>query len=246
VTPELVTVDLTTVWTEGDAAVDATVTPWSLDLELGDLAPDVYDLWVRVDGETFLFTYFQVESARVAPGPLPDPVPTVTPRRRLGINLATLKDHSTMFTTVDVFKASRTWIPHRPSDDTWDTGLRLDLDTLGWVRSLQPDQEAGTLMMANLGSAYPGGRWEVLYDGQGELDVDWDARVIDAEPGRLVLWVTPEEGMHLVIRETDPDDYIRNIRVVTPGFEDADQLFHPTIHGLVRRQRAGEQRRRGR
>ena len=237
VEPELVTIDLGTAWNAGSsAAADAVTTPWSFEVELGALAQGVSDVWIRVNGETFLFSFTIVEAARPDPPPLSDPVPTVTPSRSLGMNLNTLKDGSTMFTFVDVFKASRAWIPHRPSDDTWDTGEAIDVDEWGWVRSLAPDQEAGTLMMTGVGNAYPGGRWTALYDGEGELVFDWDARIIDSEPGRLELWVTPDIGMHVIIRETNPADYIRNIRVITPGFEETyeEEPFHPTYVDFLR------------
>jgi len=231
VEPELIVIDLASAWDTGtSSAADAVTTPWSFEVTLGTLAQDVYDVWIRVNGETFLLSFTIVEAARPDPLPLSDPVPTVTPVRSLGMNLNTLKDVSTMFTLVDVFKTSRAWIPHRPSDDTWDTGEEIDADQFGWVRSLAPDQEAGTLMMAGVGDAYPGGRWTVLYDGDGEIAFGWDARIIDSEPGRLELWVTPEIGMHIIIRETNPADYIRNIRVIMPGFEEIheEEPFHPT------------------
>lgn len=61
-----------------------------------------------------------------------------------------------MFIFVDAFKLARGWIPHRPSDETWDTGEAIDFDDKGWVvRSLPPDQEAETLMMAELERAIP-------------------------------------------------------------------------------------------
>lgn len=229
ISTELVTIDLIASWDSGDSAADAVSTAWTVDVEIGQLPPTVHDILVRVDGQQFLFDFFHVEAQRPNPAPLPDLTPTVTPRRSVGINLAPAKDHSEMLIFTDIFRLSRTWIPHRPSDDTWDTGQALDLDSRGWVRSLAPDQEAGTLMMLELGDAYPGGHYTVFYDGQGQLDFEWDARVIDRQPGRIDLWVTPEEGIHVVIRETDPDDYIRNIRVPMPGYENAPiGTFHPT------------------
>ena len=72
-----------------------------------------------------------------------------------------------MLNFVDVFKVSRPWISHRPSDETWDTGESFDVDELGWVRSLQPDQEAGTLMLTGMGDAYPGGPLHRALRGRG-------------------------------------------------------------------------------
>ena len=230
VAPELVTVDLVTAWATGAAPADEVATSWSVEVEVGDVSAAAYDIWVRVNGDNFIFSFFIVEAPRVDPAPLPEAVSTVVPRRSLGMNLSVLKDTTPMPNFVDVFKASRNWISHRPSDETWDTGAPFDLDDRGWVRSLAQDQEAGTLMMVEQGSNYLGGRYTVLYEGEGELYFDWDGRIIDAEAGRIELWVTPEIGIHLTIRQTNPDNYIRNIRVIMPGFEETYETepFHPT------------------
>ena len=59
VVPELVTVNLTATWDEGTSApVDGVTTSWSVDVDLGPLDEQVFDLLVRVDGEQFFFTYF--------------------------------------------------------------------------------------------------------------------------------------------------------------------------------------------
>ena len=96
VAPELVTIDLVTAWSVGAEAVDDAVTPWSVNVELGGLGAEVYDIWVRVNGETFILSFFIVETPRVDPAPLPDPVPTITPRRSLGVTLSVLKDTTPM------------------------------------------------------------------------------------------------------------------------------------------------------
>ncbi len=150
--------------------------------------------------------------------------------RPLGINLTFVSDHAQTLTFVDIFKVSRPWISHRPSDFTWDSGVLLDLDENGWVRSLQADQEAGTLMILETEGAYPAGRYTVLYEGEGELHFDWDATVVGRQPGRIELEVRPEMGIHLVLRSTNPANYVRNIRVIMPGFEEVYQTQRPTHH----------------
>ena len=56
------------------------------------------------------------------------------------------------------------------------------------------------------------------------------------EPGRIVFSVQPEIGIHMIIRSTNPDNYIRNIRVIMPGFESVyeTQPFHPTYVDFLR------------
>lgn len=235
VRPEVLTVFLRSAWHTGTGmAQDDTVTPWTIRVSTGSPTSGVYDLLVLENGVQSIFSYFTVEPSRPVPTILPSPATTVRSNRPLGINLGVAKDHSHMLIFTDVFKLARAWIPHRPSDETWDTGQALDLDSLGWVLSLAPDQEAGTLMMLELGSAYPAGRYRVLYDGHGLLDFDWDARVIDRQPGRIDLWVTPEAGIHLILRQTDPSNHVRNIRVLMPGFDDVEPGFHPDYVRFLR------------
>ncbi len=159
----------------------------------------------------------------------------------LGTNLTDISDWSTEWTFVDAFKASRPWIS---GDAThWDDGRPLDLDERGWVRSLLDGQVARTLLLLDQAGHYPTGQYVVLYDGEGSISYGFDAAKNDAAsaPGRDVLDVTPgDNGIYLVITETDPggtSDYIRNIRVIMPGFEDSyeTQIFHPAFLKKIER-----------
>lgn len=162
----------------------------------------------------------------------------------LGTNLHTVTDWSSEYTFTDVFKASREWITQNAS--TWDTDEAdlLDVDADGWIRSLPDTGSAadyrfvGTLMLTQLGVHYPAGQYIVLYDGEGTIEYGLDAvkNVILSTPGRDVLDVTPgatNQGIYLKITATDPNDngnYIRNIRVLMPGYDETNYQanpFHP-------------------
>ena len=60
--------------------------------------------------------------------------------------------------------------------------MALDLDANSWVRSLQPDQEAGTLLMYEVGDHYPAGQYICLYEGEGEILFEWDAAIVILDP----------------------------------------------------------------
>ncbi|MGF1516044.1 MAG: cellulose-binding protein [Elainellaceae cyanobacterium] len=158
-------------------------------------------------------------------------LPAAQTNALLGTNLAGIADWSTQMPFVDGFKSSRPWVTQCASDADcpWSTKEedRLDLDEHGWVRSLPaPDDDvtytrAGTLLFRGVDD-YPGGEYVVLYDGQGTLSYGYDAeqRLAESRPGRDVIEVTPSsQGIHLQITATDPDDYIRNIRVVPAEYE---------------------------
>lgn len=152
----------------------------------------------------------------------------------LGTNLVFLSDWS-IYMLSDAFKQSRPWITS--SWTTWDTHEtdQLDLDEDGWVRSLPAANDASvtyrhvtTLMFTDMQGQYPAGEYVVLYDGEGQLSYGRDALLIHSQPGRDVLDVTPNSGILLRVIETNPDNYLRNIRILMPGISENDpSIFHP-------------------
>ena len=62
-----------------------------------------------------------------------------------------------------------------------------------------------------------------MYDGSGVLNIGFDAKIVWQRKGRLLINVTlttvRDNGVFLQILETDPNDPIRNIRVVRDSFE---------------------------
>ncbi|UCF35624.1 MAG: cellulose-binding protein [Acidobacteriota bacterium] len=153
----------------------------------------------------------------------------------IGTNLTPVTDWSRERAFLDGFKTSRPWISGQ--GDVWDDGRSLDLDQHGWVRTLQEEQVARTLLLVEQEGQYPAGQYVVLYDGKGNLVYGFDAVRDEAAsiPGIDRINVEPSNsGIYLAITETDPEDsgdYIRNIRVIPPGFEDsfAEEIFHPTF-----------------
>ncbi len=152
-------------------------------------------------------------------------------RPRLGTNLAGPADWNTELPFVDVFRLSRKWISQRRGTG-WGKGPPLELDEHGWVKRLEPNCWAETLLCTIRGGHYPSGRYTVLYEGRGRLEFGGAARVVESRPGRLVIDVDSSRGtIFLKLVETDPNDYVRNIRVLMPGFERTwrDNPFHPTF-----------------
>ncbi|NOY80883.1 MAG: hypothetical protein GXP31_07735 [Kiritimatiellaeota bacterium] len=158
-----------------------------------------------------------------------DAVPPSAPRPRLGMNLAGPADWNTELPFVDVFKLSRPWISQKKGM-AWGKGPKLELDKHGWVKRLAPDCWAETLLCTIRGGHYPGGRYTVLYDGRGRIEFGGAATVMSSVPGRMKVDVDPNKGaIFLRIKSTDPDDYVRHIRVIMPGFETTwkSNPFHP-------------------
>ncbi len=150
---------------------------------------------------------------------------------RLGMNLAGPADWNTELPFVDVFRMSRSWISQE-KDKGWGQGPRLELDEHGWVRRFDSDCWAETLVCTIDGGHYPPGRYTVLYEGKGRLDFWGAGRAVASIPGRVVIDVDSSKGAVFIrLMETDPADYVRNIRVIMPGFEHAyrSDPWHPVF-----------------
>lgn len=162
---------------------------------------------------------------------VPQPAQAPPAKPRLGMNLSGPADWNTELPFVDVFRLARPWVSQRQGQP-WGKGPALDLDEHGWVKRLERECWAETPLCTVPGGHYPGGRYTLLYDGRGRLDAVHAARVVSAEPGRMVLEVDPRKGgFFLKLLETDPHDPVRNIRVIMPGFEETYQKdpFHPAF-----------------
>lgn len=153
------------------------------------------------------------------------------PAARLGMNLAGPADWMTELPFVDVFRTSRVWISQKQGAG-WGKGPKLDLDDHGYVKRLEPDCYAETMICTIDGGHYPSGVYTVLYDGEGKLEPAFAAKLKSAAPGRLLIDVDASRGgFSLRLRETDPQNPVRNIHVIMPGFEDTWQKepFHPAF-----------------
>ncbi len=155
--------------------------------------------------------------------------PTPPERSRLGMNLAGLADWNTELPFVDVFRLARSWVSQREGED-WGGGPALDLDEEGWVRSLESGCSADALMCTIEGSRFPQGEYVCLYEGEGRVELLNVARIVSSNAGRIVFVpYSNNEGFALRIAQTDPGDYVRDIRVLMPGFERSyeSQVFNP-------------------
>jgi len=155
-----------------------------------------------------------------------DPPPA---RSRLGINLSGCADWNTEHPFVDVFRLSRRWISQREGA-AWGKGPELERDANGWIKRLEPGCRAETPILT-AGHA-PIGEYVCLYDGEGELDFHNNAHVLSQVPGRMVVEIDGAKGGVFVnLKRTNPDNPMRNIRILMPGHEEthASEPFHPAF-----------------
>jgi hypothetical protein len=184
----------------------------------------------------------------------------------LGINVVSMNYYNPEQPFLDVFKTEATsnatpdgWLTH--SNASWDTKEEqyLQLDANGYPTTLttssadphSPQQfnSVGVLLLRGLansnagrGLPYRPGKYVVLYDGQGTLGYQGDARLVSSAPGRDVINVAAPHtggGIDLRITSTDPrhtGNYIRNIRVVKAEEESllsAGYVFRPGFLRLM-------------
>ncbi len=150
---------------------------------------------------------------------------------RLGINLAGPADWATELPFVDAFRTSRPWISQRKGAG-WGQGPELAVDELGWVKRLEPGCYAESMLCTVRNGHYPAGTYTVLYEGEGKLAFGKGTPIKDTRPGRILIDVDSSKGgFSLQIHETNPQDPVRNIHVIMPGFEQAweKELFHPAF-----------------
>lgn len=150
-------------------------------------------------------------------------------KARLGINLAGPADYGTELPFVDVFRLSREWISQEQGKE-FGQGPKLSLDKHGWVARLEPACWAETPLCTIEGGHYPSGEYTVLYEGSGTIDVSGAASIAASKPGEIKIKVDSRGGgFFLKLMKTDPDNHVRNIRVIMPGFVETHQKnpWHP-------------------
>tara|TARA_R110000851_G_scaffold229758_6_gene382495 strand:+ start:1 stop:1467 length:1467 start_codon:yes stop_codon:yes gene_type:complete len=136
----------------------------------------------------------------------------------LGTNLAGVTYYATQIPFLDIFKTSMPWISG--DNSTWDNKQPLDLDSNSNVRSLLPGQIARTLMFRGGDRVFPTGRYIIRYEGIGTMTITGGATRVNelSQPGRDVIDV--ESSISLYITQTNPSNYLRNIKIVREEYED--------------------------
>lgn len=144
----------------------------------------------------------------------------------IGINLGWAKDYSAELPFVDVFTVARPWIPSEVGGFEWDSGVTVPVDAQGWPLEAPftaadgTVQEVKTLVMRELGFAYPVGTYTLSFAGTGTVELGFDASGVFRTAGTYAFEVSvpSEEGILVRITRSDPGDPIRDIQVIMPGF----------------------------
>lgn len=138
-------------------------------------------------------------------------------RSPLGINSNEVMDDDASIPFIDIFKTSIPFEEARP----WLTKGKVEYDQHGWPKNLNGGQ-AGTRFLYKLPEkTVPSGNYTVLYDGEGILSYSDDAKLVEREKGKDIVAINPgkdkEFRVKLIIENSNPENYLRNIRVLMPG-----------------------------
>ncbi|MCO5165869.1 MAG: hypothetical protein M9894_05820 [Planctomycetes bacterium] len=150
----------------------------------------------------------------------------------VGMNLTAVSYYSPEWPFVDAMRSSRVNAKGYP----WDLsggGPEPPLDPQGYPVGLADGQSATTYTL--MGGGHPAGRYVVLFEGAGEVEVRWDGgRARHAHGGGGVARFTADvastrKGLTVRITRSSADDHVRGVRVLLPGFEATHEAepFHP-------------------
>ncbi len=138
-------------------------------------------------------------------------------RSPIGVNSNEVMDDDASIPFIDIFKTSIPFEEARP----WLTKGKVEYDKDGWPKRLNGGQ-VGTRFLYKLPkNTVPEGNYTVLYDGEGILSYTDDAKLIHREKGKDIISIKAgkdnEYRVKLLIKNSNPDNYLRNIRVLMPG-----------------------------
>ena len=139
----------------------------------------------------------------------------------IGIGLNGVSDWSTQLPLIDLMKQSRNW---------HDWINKIDgfiLDKHGWIKELKPNQTAGTVFLVNSDkySSYLT-KAIVFYEGDGELIYTGSRKIInESKYGRDVINLAKGNNF-LHIQKTNPDNPLRNIKIIPLKFLDEFKQGH--------------------
>ncbi len=140
---------------------------------------------------------------------------------RMGINLSGVAYWASELPFANFMHQSGEWVSQPPNFGDWGTGPKLDLDENGWVKKLEKGCAATKILCSGDKVQYPSGVYTILYDGEGDIELLFSVGTLrKVSEGHIEAEVDARKGMLAInITTTNPQNYMRNIRVIAPGLE---------------------------
>lgn len=147
-------------------------------------------------------------------------------QNKIGVNLQGISYWNTQTPFIDLHREGSAWV-YFIVNGGWSSGSayqnQVPLDANGYPTYLPPGIAVGTLMARDVNTHYDKGTYVILYDGDGILTFGmFDVQAVRYGIGRVEVDVVPStnfnNGLLVTITRTNPNNYIRNIRVIRPGY----------------------------
>lgn len=168
----------------------------------------------------------EIAAAHLTPKPLPPS------SARMGINFSGIAYWASELPFADLMHQAGEWVS-QPRSGNWGTGPKLMLDKDGWVTKLEKGCYVTKILCAGGEVNYPSGTYVMLYEGEGKIELLAPIGLIrKTGEGRLEIDVDSKKGMFAInIIAINPQNHLRNIRVIAPGLESHYQTnpWHPAF-----------------
>ena len=143
--------------------------------------------------------------------------PSANSRSPLGINTNEALENNTSLPFVDLFRLALPFEEARP----WFTKGNVKFDRQGWPKALNKGQ-AGTRFISQMPPQnLPAGLYTVRYDGEGKIRYGASAKLVKRMKHKDLIRFVPMKNRlitaTLFIDKTNPNNHIRNIRILMPG-----------------------------
>lgn len=148
-------------------------------------------------------------------------------QNKIGMNLQGVSYWNTQHPFIDMHRQGSSWV-YFIINQGWSSGdafkSQVPLDSNGYPTYLPPGITVGTLIARDVLTHYDNGTYVVLYDGDGTLTFGmFDVIKVKYGVGRVQVVVQPStngnNGLLITIERTNPNNPVKNIRVIRPGFE---------------------------
>ena len=140
----------------------------------------------------------------------------VNARLPIGMNTNEILQVDPSVPFVNLFKMA---MPFKEAKKLTKGNIIYDKD--GWPRKLNGGQAGSFIIHWIPEGSLPRGRYTVLYDGEGQIAYGGDAKLIHSAPGKDIIEFHAGKDKHLqvslIIKRSEPHNYLRNIRVLLPG-----------------------------
>ena len=165
----------------------------------------------------------------------------------IGINLSHIHYWSSQWMFVDAMKQSWDWFVQDIDGIVWnEPNIKIPLRDDGYPKEVpfmsgSKPYRVHTIMFMDMradGLLYPEGYYTLIFEGKGEVIIEWDTgcQVFTESNKPHKVYVKPSDyGVNLIINKSYAEDPVRNIRFIMPGYEDTYETepFHPKFLELL-------------